>query len=624
MDRFSVDDARRLYSVPHWSEGYFDIDERGRAVAQPLGPDGPAIALSEVVAQASSRGLRMPLLVRFTDILSHKLGRMQQAFADAIAKHEYGAGYTAVFPIKVNQQRSVVQELVRNHGEGFGLEAGSKPELLAVLALSPGGTVICNGYKDREFIRLALMGRKLGMDVIIVIEKAGELKLVLEESRALGIEPGLGVRLRLTSIGAGKWQNTGGDKAKFGLMPKQIIGLLADLDSAGLKHCLRLLHFHMGSQISNVRDIANGMREAVQYWRVLSEQGVKVEFVDVGGGLGVDYEGSRSRSSCSVNYGLQQYAEAIVEPLAAACAQFDLPPPRIITEAGRAMTAHHAVLLANVTAVEETSAGKPEPARDDEHSTLGHLREIFAQREQRPPAEIFSETQFYLAEGQAAFARGELGLRERADLDELHYAILRALKARLSPEIKSQRHLLDEVGERLVDKYFLNFSVFQSVPDVWALDQVFPILPIERLNERPTRRGVIEDLTCDSDGRIDHYVESQGLEPAISLHALEPDTPYLLGLFMVGAYQETLGDMHNLFGDTDSVNVSLRGDTPVLDTARAGDSTDQLLRYVGYQPEDLKLAYRAKVAAAGLSADEGRHMLLALESGLSGYTYLAD
>jgi len=623
VSRHSIDDARTLYSVPHWSEGFFDIGPEGDVLVQPQGPEGPSLSLPAVVDAARRQGLRIPLLLRFPAMLSHKLGRMQQAFARAMAREDYAGGYTAIYPIKVNQQQAVVSELVKNAGPGFGLEAGSKPELLAVLALAPPGLVVCNGYKDREFIRLALMGRKLGMDVIIVIEKAGELKHVIEEAKALGVEPGLGVRVRLTSIGAGKWQNTGGDKAKFGLMPKQVVELLADLEAAGLKHCLRLLHFHMGSQISNVRDIATGMHEAVRYFDALIDAGAPIGIVDVGGGLGVDYEGSRSRSYCSINYGLDQYASAIVEPLAAICRERGLAHPRVVTEAGRAMTAHHAVLVANVTAVEETSAGSVMEVGDEPHPTLKHLRELLTQVGQRPPAEVYSETQHYLAEGQAAFAAGELGLTQRAALDELHYAILRRVRDALSPAVKSQRPLLDEVNDKLADKYFLNFSVFQSVPDVWALEQVFPILPINRHNERPDRRGVLEDLTCDSDGRIDHYVEAQGLEQALALHPLREGEDYLLGLFMIGAYQETLGDIHNLFGDTDSVSVELTPDGFRLDAPREGDSTHELLRYVGYDPDRLKLAYRAKVAAAGLPLDESRRMLEALEAGLTGYTYLS-
>jgi arginine decarboxylase len=592
-----------------------------------LGVDGAEIALQDVVNAASAQcGLRIPLLVRFTDILGHKLRRMQAAFAGAMADLEYTGGYTAVFPIKVNQQRSVVAELVRSGTSGFGLEAGSKPELVAVLAMSQGGTVICNGYKDREYIRLALIGRKLGLDVYIVIEKANELPLVLEESARLGVQPLLGVRMRLASLGAGKWQNTGGDKAKFGLLPRQVLDLSAQLKAAGMNDALRLVHCHMGSQISNVRDIAAGMREMSRYLIELTRLGHPIETVDVGGGLGIDYEGTRSRSDCSINYGLDEYAHAIVSPLAECCREHSLAMPRIITEAGRAMTAHHAVLVANVTAVEQGTEGAFDAAQLPEHPVLRHLHQLCGDLGRRPPTELFHEAQHYLSEGLARFALGQLSLAERAALDDLYYTVVRGVIASLNEDVRSQRELKEELEDRLADKYFLNFSVFQSVPDVWALEQVFPIVPLTRLDEKPERRGVLEDLTCDSDGRIDRYVDSEGLENSMPLHALKPGEIYNLGLFLVGAYQETLGDMHNLFGDTDSINVALDSAQPdgyTLSAAREGDTTGELLKYVGYDIEQLRQAYRSKITAAALPLDEAELIANALESGLQGYTYLA-
>jgi arginine decarboxylase len=622
VSQSAQDQARHTYSIPQWAEGYFDVNEQGHMVVHPRGAGSRAIALPAVIAAAKAQGLRIPLLVRFTDVLTDKLGRMQTAFAKAMDAVQFTGGYTAVFPIKVNQQKNVVSELVKAGGDGFGLEAGSKPELVAVLAMSPGGLVICNGYKDREYIRLALIGRKLGMNVCIVIEKANELPLVIEESRKLGVTPFLGVRMRLTSIAGGKWQNTGGDKAKFGLLPRQLLDLIDDLKVAGLSDCLRLLHCHMGSQISNVRDISSGTREMTRYFVELRRTGLPIEFVDVGGGLGVDYEGTSSRSFCSINYGLDQYAQSIVGPLAEACAEHDLPAPRIITEAGRAMTAHHAVLIADVTAVEKASAGRVDPPLAGEPSPLRHLRELYAALETRPAAEIYSDAQHFLQEGQQRFALGQFSLQDRARLDDLSYAIVQGVRTRLREDVRRERELLDEINDKLSDKYFLNFSVFQSVPDVWALEQIFPIVPIERLLETPTRRGVLEDLTCDSDGRIDHYVDSRGIESSLPLHEVRPGEPYYLGLFMVGAYQETLGDMHNLFGDTDSINVRLTADGYELNGAREGDTTDALLRYVGYNVDDLRLSYRAKITAAGLPADEAKMVANALEAGLQGYTYL--
>ncbi len=625
MTAWSPDQARKTYSIPHWSEGYFDVDTGGRIVVRPGGEQGPTVVLPEVIDAALAAGANMPLLVRFPDILGDRLRKLQAAFAQAQAEWDYKGGYTAVYPIKVNQHQGVAGTLASHHGEGFGLEAGSKPELMAVLALSrPGGLIVCNGYKDREYIRLALIGRKLGLQTFIVVEKPSELPLVMEEAKALGVKPGLGVRMRLASLGAGKWQNSGGDKAKFGLSPRQVLDLWKSLRDTGMTDCLGLLHFHMGSQISNVRDIANGMREATRYFVELSRLGAKISHVDVGGGLGIDYEGTRSRSFCSVNYGVQQYASSIVQPLADACEEHGLTPPRIVTECGRAMTAHHAVLVANVSEVETAPEGRVPDVHDDEPAVIRHLREIHAELESRPAVELFQEAQHFHAEGLALYSLGQIDLVHRARIDDLFYAIAHAVKSRLTYDEKSHRPLLDELNERLVDKYFVNFSVFESMPDVWAIDQVFPITPIERLNEVPTRRGVIADLTCDSDGKIDTYVENEDLDTSLPLHALRHGESYRLGFFLVGAYQEILGDIHNLFGDTDAIEVRVQGEGYAIVQQRKGDTTDVMLDYVGYKLDALRQAYRDKVAAAKLPEEEAERLNAALEAGLTGYTYLDD
>ncbi|MDC7806795.1 arginine decarboxylase [Luteimonas sp BLCC-B24] len=625
MTAWSTDLARKTYSIPHWSEGYFDVGDDGRIVVSPRGAQGPSIALADAVDAARANGAQLPMLVRFPDILGDRLARLQDAFAQAQAEWDYPGGYTAVYPIKVNQHQGVAGTLASHHGEGFGLEAGSKPELMAVLALSrPGGLIVCNGYKDREYIRLALIGRKLGLQTFIVVEKPSELALVMEEAAALGVKPGLGVRMRLASLGAGKWQNSGGDKAKFGLNPRQLLDLWKKLRDAGMADCLQLLHFHMGSQISNVRDIANGMREAVRYFVELTKLGAVITHVDVGGGLGVDYEGTRSRSYNSVNYGVRQYAGSIVQPLAQACAEHGLTPPRIVTECGRAMTAHHAVLVANVSEVERAPEGRVPDVHDDEPAVVSNLRDLHAELSSRPAVELFHEAQHQHAEGLALYALGQMDLVHRARIDDLFYAIAHAVRARLSFDEKSHRPLLDELNERLVDKYFVNFSVFESMPDVWAIDQVFPIVPIERLDEAPERRGVIADLTCDSDGKIDTYVENEDLDTSLPLHPLRPGEQYRLGFFMVGAYQEILGDIHNLFGDTDAVEVRIEGTGIAVAQQRRGDTTDVMLDYVGYRLDDLRARYTALVDAAALDADESQPLRAALEAGLTGYTYLDD
>jgi arginine decarboxylase len=623
--------ARVTWSVTHWSDGYADIADDGRAVMRPRGADGPAIALDDAVAQAKTLGLRLPLLLRFPDILLDRRARLREAFGKAMRAHAYAGGYTALYPIKVNQQRAVAETLAtgpespRAAGTGFGLEAGSKPELLAVLGLAaPGSLVVCNGYKDAEYIRIALIGRKLGIDVVIVIEKPSELEHVLTESRALGVEPKLGVRVRLASLGAGKWQNTGGDKSKFGLTPAQLLALIERLREAKLTHTMRLLHFHMGSQISNLRDIAGGMREAVRHYAELRALGLPLDHVDVGGGLGVDYEGTRSRGECSINYDLDQYADTVIAPLAAACAEWKLDPPRVLTESGRAMTAHHAVLVVNVSEVEAAPDGAvPRPA-ENESPVLKALRDTLAALDARPVREVWQDAQQYLHEGELLYAQGALDLAQRARLDALFHAITLGLRTRLKPDERSHREIIDTLDVKLVDKYFCNFSVFESTPDVWAIKQIFPIMPLTRLDEAPTRRGTLADLTCDSDGRIDTYVESGDLDVSLPLHELRAGEPYRLGIFLVGAYQETLGDIHNLFGDTDAVNVRVDGDSFTLDGARRGDSADMLLDYVGYQPDDLRAAYRAKLEQAGIAGDTARQLEAALEKGLTGYTYLRE
>ena len=622
---WSIDDARRTYAIGNWGEGYFDIGAGGSVCVRPRGEGGPQLDLAELVEAARARGSRLPLLMRFPDILIDRRYRLQSAFAKAMADWDYNGGYTAIYPIKVNQQRNVAGELAADAAPGFGLEAGSKPELMAVLALARrGSVVICNGYKDREYIRLALIGRKLGLEIFIVIEKPSELRYVIEEAAQLGVEPLLGVRMRLKSLGAGKWQNSGGDKAKFGLTPRQLLTLVEQLKGANLSHTLKLLHFHMGSQMSNVRDIARGMREAVRYFVELSQLGLPIRYMDVGGGLGVApvYPQARAYKQAGAyvigvlgfrNQGLMFWEDKFRE----VCDD-------LILCTGRALTAHHAVLVVNVSEVEESPRGAVPPQRADEPAVLRRLREVHAELGLRAPTELFHEAQYHLAEGQSLYALGQLSLSDRAHLDDLYYAIVNAVRARLKPDERSHRQVLDELNETLVDKYFVNFSVFESVPDIWAIQQVFPIMPIRGLEREPDRRGVIADLTCDSDGRIDQYVDADGVDVSLPLHAPAHGETCLLGLFLVGAYQETLGDIHNLFGDTDAVSIKLAGGDFQISHQRRGDSTDLMLDYVGYDLAALRAEYRDKIAAAGIQGDEAQSLAASLEAGLTAYTYLAE
>lgn len=625
---WSLDHTRNTYSLEHWGGGYFDVNERGHLLARPRrGADTPGVDLYALANACRAQGLTLPVLVRFTDILRDRVDTLCNAFVAAREADEYQGRYTAVYPIKVNQQESVVAEILGHGGSRVGLEAGSKPELMAVLALSrPGGTIVCNGYKDREYIRLALIGKRLGHRVFIVVEKLSELDLVIQESRALDIEPLLGLRVRLASIGAGKWQNTGGEKAKFGLNATQVLTLVERLRSAGLLASLQLLHCHLGSQIANIRDIQRGMREVGRYYAELHALGVPLANVDVGGGLGIDYEGTHSRSFCSINYTVQEYANNVVHALWEICAEHALPHPDIITESGRAMTAHHALLITNVIDSEAApGTGDIEPPNDDEPLIIQDLWQVLENLEGRSVLEAYHDAVHWLGEAQSMYLHGVIDLAQRARAESLYAAICQRVRALLNSNRPAHREILDELNEKLADKYFINMSVFQSMPDVWAIDQIFPIVPLHRLDEAPTRRAVLQDLTCDSDGRIDQYVDNDGVESTLPVHPYRPGDEYLLGIFLVGAYQEILGDMHNLFGDTDAVNVTLTEDGGyTLSQSERGDTIDELLRYVHFDTEALRAAYHAKIAAASLSDKERTFFTAELEDGLTGYTYLED
>ncbi len=628
MQDWDREKARQTYNIEHWSAGYFDINELGHAVACP-DPQLPwsQVNLYELSKDISDAGLSLPVLVRFTDILQHRVHSMREAFDVAMRSYDYGGGYTAVYPIKVNQQKSVVEQILAQGLDQVGLEAGSKPELMAVLALSrKGAVIICNGYKDREYIRLALIGQALGQRVFIVVEKLSELEHIIRESRDLGIRPSLGVRIRLSSLGSSKWQNSGGDKSKFGLQSSQLLEMVDSLREQAMLECLQLLHFHMGSQISNIQDIHRGMREACRYYSELLEMGVDIACMDVGGGLGVDYEGTRSRSFCSTNYSMQEYANSIVHTISDICEQEDLPQPDIITESGRAMTAHHAVLITNVIDTETLHEESVQAEQSDHES--GVLSELWAglnKMGQLPVLEVYHNAHAALQEAQEKYIHGVLSLQQRARAEQLYYVTCRKVRDQLQPALRAHRELLDELNEKLADKYFCNFSLFQSMPDVWAIQQIFPIMPLHRLQEEPSRRAVIQDLTCDSDGRIDFYVDSEGIESSLPLHAINQGEEYLLGLFMLGAYQEILGDMHNLFGDTDSVNVSMNDDGSYqLSQDEQGDTVEEVLSIVHFKPDDLLAAYQEKIERAGLDENVSSIFMAELEAGLRGYTYLED
>ena len=628
MIDWSIQKARDTYNIAYWSNGYFDVNELGHLVARPDPASEQAIDLFALTREFPAHDLTLPVLVRFSGILQHRLGELWEAFDAAAAERRYRGRYTAVYPIKVNQQRSVVDALLAHGGERIGLEAGSKPELLAVLARSrANGIVVCNGYKDREYLRLALIGKALGHRVHIVVEKLSELEMVLRESANLGITPLLGLRVRLASIGAGKWQNTGGEKSKFGLTASEALRACTRLREANLLGALQMIHFHMGSQIANVQHILAGMREAARYYAELRGIGADIKIVNVGGGLGVDYEGTRSRSFCSMNYSVREYANNVVYALAEICEEKNLPHPEIVTESGRAMAAHHAVLITNVVECEQAPGREtPAPARSEEPAIIRDLWQTYAKLTNRSAIEAYHDAVYYLDQAQGMFNHGVLSLTERARAEQIYFAIGWKVRGLLEPGARAHREVVDELNEKLADKYFCNFSLFQSMPDHWAIDQVFPVVPLNRLDEAPTQRAVLQDITCDSDGRVDLYVNAEGIDTTLPVHAPRAGEPYLLGIFLVGAYQEILGDMHNLFGDTDSVHVELLPDgSHKLVAPRRGDTVDSVLRYVHFDAEDLLAAYREKVREApDLDPSRKDQYLKELAAGLEGYTYLED
>ena len=625
----AIQHARNVYNLAHWSGGYFDAGENGHLLARPR-RDERSVDLDALSAEIRQAGLALPVLVRFTDILRDRVTHLCQAFAEAMARHDYAGRYTAVYPIKVNQQRSVVGELLAaEDGAQVGLEAGSKPELMAVLGLAARGSrIVCNGYKDRAYIRLALIGQQLGHHVTLVLEQPSEVELVIAEASAMHIAPRLGLRVRLASIGRGNWQNTGGEKAKFGLSARQVIAAVERLRAAGLLASLQLLHCHMGSQLANIRDIQHGLRECARYYAALHRQGAPIRCVDVGGGLGVDYEGTRSRSFCSMNYSLQEYANNVVHTLWETCQSEGLPQPDIITESGRALTAHHAVLITEVTEVEQAvdDASLAPPAGDDPqilHDLWADLQALRAGSDERATVEIYHDAAHWLGEAQAMYVHGVIDLAHKAHAEAIYAATCDAVRRRLDPHKRNQREILDELNEKLADKYFCNFSLFQSLPDIWAIDQVFPIAPLQRLDEPPTRHAILQDITCDSDGRIDQYVAGEGIESSLPLHPLRAGEPYRLGVFLVGAYQEILGDMHNLFGDAATVNVRLNENGGHrLEQLESGDTVADVLRYVHFAAKDLLAAYRRQLEDSELAGAQRAAALAELAAGLSAYTYL--
>ncbi len=624
----------RAYNIDRWSDGYVDISNDGDLRICPHRDSDSGVALTQVLAGLKEHGLRLPALVRFKSILHDRVNCLVNSFNTVAAELSYEGQYKIVYPIKVNQQRRVVEEITQaqpaRQNKQLGLEAGSKPELLAVLAqnLDVGSVIVCNGYKDRAYIRMALLGQKLGYTVYIVAEKISELRLIIEEARHLSIVPNIGIRARLSTIGKGNWQNTGGEKSKFGLSASQMLQAIDYLRAEGALDTLTLLHFHLGSQIANIRDIHRGLQECAQVYSQLRHIGAPIGTVDIGGGLGVDYDGTASRNVCSINYELTDYARTVLQAFKEEAERSGLPHPDIISESGRALTAHHAILLADVVA-REHSEHSPVPDTPD-LTTLSaqHLWQDYQALKtdlaQRSPIEIYHDAAHAFEEANSLFAQGHISLQQKAEAETLYTAICKQLIGNLDPEHRDHREIIDTLNEKLADKIFVNFSLFQSLPDIWGIDQIFPILPIRGLNQPLSRRAILQDITCDSDGRIDHYVSSRGIETSLQLpeHASN-DEPEVLCFFMVGAYQEILGDMHNLFGDTDSVDASIDESGRLsLEHAIRGDTISKALQYVHLQPDVLMQNYRSRLETLEMSDSEREACLLAFEHGLESYTYL--
>ena len=624
MSNWNNEKSLRTYNIQRWGEGYFNISGSGHLIVD-SSDDKLPIDLHAIVKLAQQSGLSLPLLARIPEILHKRVDRLCQAFDDALKNSAPSARYTPIYPIKVNQHRNVVEELLKAETGRLGLEAGSKPELLAVLALSPdNGTIICNGYKDREYIRLALAGRGMGLRVYLVIEKLSELKLIIEESRNSKIKPLIGIRLKLASIASGKWQNSGGERSKFGLTSSQLINAIEQLREAGILNCLELLHVHLGSQISNIRDLQNGLGEAAQFLLQLVRMGVCIKVVDVGGGLGIDYEGTRTRSEYSMNYQLEEYASKVVQVFASVCQLNNIEMPDIFSESGRALTAHHAVLITDVTEVEKHDLDIP--VSEDHEPALVELRnQLVALQQGTPIREIYHDVVFTMQEIQMRFNQGLISLHVRAKAERLFYAICSMLQHKIDPANRSHHSIQHELNEILADKVFCNFSIFQSMPDVWAIEQIFPIVPLQRLHQEPERRAILHDLTCDSDGRIDHYVDSDRIENTLPIHNMDTGEEYYLGFFLVGAYQETLGDIHNLFGNTATVNIVHDDDGNVcLHNIYSGEDVSQLLSSVGYDPDEIRQLITNKALSSKLPDSERNTLLEELQASLQAYSYLVN
>ena len=629
MRKWRIEDSAELYNIAGWGRNDFSINEKGHVAVTPR--EGCAsVDIKEVLDELQVRDISSPVLLRFPDILDNRIEKISNCFKQAASSYDYEGQNFMIYPIKVNQMRPVVEEIV-TYGKKFniGLEAGSKPELHAVLAtnIADNALVICNGYKDESYIELALLAQKMGRRIYLVVEKINELRLIADVARRIKVRPNLGIRIKLSSSGSGKWEESGGDQSKFGLNSSELLEAIDFMQRREMMDCLKLIHFHIGSQITKIRRIKNALREAMQFYAQLSKLGFDIDFVDIGGGLGVDYDGTRSSASeSSMNYSIQEYANDAVSSLVDVCTKNSLKQPNIITESGRSLTAHHSILIFEVLETTQLPVWRDnEELSENAHELSRELYNIWDRLDQTSMFESWHDALQIREEALDLFSLGLLDLRTRAQIEKLFWSIAREV-GELAGGMKHAPDELRKISRMIPDKYFCNFSLFQSLPDTWAIDQMFPIIPISRLDEKPTRTCTIQDITCDSDGKINHFISAQGVQPDLPVHSVKPGEPYYIGVFLVGAYQEILGDMHNLFGDTNAVHISVYKDHYEIDQLIDGETVAEVLDYVQFSPKKLvrnvETWVTASMKAGSITPEEGRDFVSTYRAGLYGYTYL--
>ena len=629
MKKWTIDDSKELYNINGWGISYFDVNDKGNVYVTPC-KDDVKIDLKEVMDELALRDVTSPVLLRFPDILDNRIEKTSSCFKKAAEEYDYKGESFIIYPIKVNQIQPVVEEII-SHGKKFnlGLEAGSKPELHAVIAVQcqTDSLIICNGYKDQSYIELALLAQKMGKRIFIVVEKLNELEIIARVAKKLNVKPNLGVRIKLASSGSGKWEESGGDASKFGLTSAELLDALDFLDKNGMHDCLRLIHFHIGSQITKIRRIQMALREASNFYIQLHKMGYDVDFVDCGGGLGVDYDGTRSPSSeSSVNYSIQEYINDCVYAFVDVANRNGLPHPNIITESGRSLTAHHSVFVINVleTASLPEMEEEYEPDKNS-HQLVKDLYEIWDNLNPRTLLEDWHDAEQIREESLELFCHGIVDLKTRAEIESMYWSVCREVNI-LAKHLKHTPEELMDLDKLLADKYFCNFSLFQSLPDSWAIDQIFPIMPIQRLDEKPTRSATLQDITCDSDGKISNFVTDRSISHILPVHALKPNEQYYIGVFLVGAYQEILGDLHNLFGDTTAVHICVKDGHYSIEQIIDGETVAEVLDYVQYNPRklvrQLEVWVTKSVKDGKISLEEGKEFLNNYRSGLYGYTYL--